>query len=165
MRPFWGTPNRVHTIFRAGLLLLSNARWMSQEETRQAEWFFWRVLVHPPGKTTHCWCRAWHGVHVERDLACVRYGRFADGEFRVSIDFCDGVGSKCTVAGFYWIRPEWCGCMWVGGIVGLSVERSIEEAVGDGGLAWSSDLTAPDALELGGFVLKHLAWGAGGGGA
>ena len=33
-----GTPNRVHAICRAGLLMLSKARRMSQEETRQAEW-------------------------------------------------------------------------------------------------------------------------------
>ena len=33
-----GTPKRVQAICRAGLLMLSKARLMSQEETRQAEW-------------------------------------------------------------------------------------------------------------------------------
>ena len=47
---------------------------------------------------------------------------FADGEFRVSIDFGDGVGPQCPVAGRGWSWSEWRGCLWVGGIVGLLVE-------------------------------------------
>ena len=38
--PFWGTPSLVQAIFRAGLLMLSKARRMSQEETRHAVRFF-----------------------------------------------------------------------------------------------------------------------------
>ena len=37
----------------------------------------------------------------------------------------------------------------VGVMVGLLVEGSLEEAVGDGGLAGSSVLTSPEAAELG----------------
>ena len=60
------------------------------------------------------------------------------------------MGPQCTVAGREWSCSERRGCLWVGGKVGLLVESSLEEAVGDVGLAWSSVLTAPEALELGG---------------
>jgi hypothetical protein len=46
--------------------------------------------------------------------------------------------------------------LWVGGIVGLLVESSLQEAGGDGGLAWASVLTAPEASELGG--LYCITW-------
>ena len=57
-----------------------------------------------------------------------RWG-LADGEFRVSIDFVDGVGPQSPVDGRIW--SEWRGCLWIGGIVGLLVEGAVEEAVGD----------------------------------
>ena len=49
------------------------------------------------------------------------------------------------------------GCLWVGGIVGLLVESSLEDAVGDGSLAYSSVLAAPEASQLGGLycVARH----------
>ena len=53
-----------------------------------------------------------------------RWG-FADGEVRVSIDFGDGVGPQCAVAGRRRSWSEWRGCLWVGGIVGLLVEGSL----------------------------------------
>ena len=39
--------------------------------------------------------------------------------------------------------------MLIGGMVGLLVEGSLEEAVSDGGLAGSSVLASPEAAELG----------------
>jgi len=46
--------------------------------------------------------------------------------------------------------------LWVGGVVGLLVEGSLQETGGDGGLAWASVLTAPEASELG--SLYCVAW-------
>ena len=47
--------------------------------------------------------------------------------------------------------------MWVDGIVGLLVESSLEEAVGDGSLACASVLASPEASKLGGLdcVARH----------
>ena len=45
------------------------------------------------------------------------------------------VGPQCPVAGRGWSWSEWRGCLWVGGIVGLLVEGSLEEAVSDSSLA------------------------------
>ena len=39
--------------------------------------------------------------------------------------------------------------MLIGGMVGLLVEGSLEEAVSDGGLSGSSVLASPEAAELG----------------
>ena len=52
-------------------------------------------------------------------------GGVAEDEFRLSIDFGDGVGSQCPVAGRGWSWSEWRGCLWVGGIVGLLVEGEL----------------------------------------
>ena len=78
----------------------------------------------------------------------------ADGEFRVGIDFGDGVGPQCPVVGRIW--SEWRGCLWVGGIAGLLVEGAVEEAVGDCRLAGAAVLAAPEATELG--CLDGIAW-------
>ena len=48
-----------------------------------------------------------------------------------------------------------CG-LWVGGIIGLLLERALEEAISYSGLAWASILASLEALELGG--LDCVAW-------
>ena len=76
-------------------------------------------------------------------------GRFADGKSRVCIEFGDGVGPQCagSSGGRGWLKRYYD--VRVGGMVGLLVEGSMEEAVGDGGLAGSSELASPEAAKLG----------------
>ena len=76
-------------------------------------------------------------------------GRFADGKSRVCIEFGDDVGPQCTVSsgGWGWLKRHYG--VWIGGMVSLLVEGSLEEAVGDGGLAGSSVLASPEDAELG----------------
>ena len=76
-----------------------------------------------------CWCScSASGASVGQEVmilgapVALAVGGFADGEFRVSIYFGDGVGPQCPVAGRRWSWSEWRGCLWVGGIVGLLVE-------------------------------------------
>ena len=83
-------------------------------------------------------------------------GRFAYGESRVGIDFGDGVGPQYALTWLGWGGLKRRCDLWVGGVVGLLVEGSLQEAVGDGGLAWASVLTAPEASELG--SLYCVAW-------
>ena len=98
----------------------------------------------------------WAGVDDAGWSSSVCSGTFADGESRVSIDFGDGVGPKCALAWLEWSGLKRRCCLWVGGIVGLLVESSLQEAGGDGGLAWASVLTAPEASELG--SLYCITW-------
>ena len=58
------------------------------------------------------------------------------------------MGPQYVVAVQGWDCSERRGCLWVGGIVGLLSEGSLEEAVGDGGLAGTSILATPEASEL-----------------
>ena len=75
-------------------------------------------------------------------------GRFADGKSRVCTEFGDGVGPQCTVSsgGWGWLKRHYG--VRVGGMVGLLVEGSLEEAIGDGGLAGSSVLALSEEAEL-----------------
>ena len=72
-------------------------------------------------------------------------GRFADGKSRFGVDFCDGVGPQCarSSGGRGWLKRYYG--VKVGGMVGLLVEGSLEEAASDGGLAGSSVLASPEA--------------------
>ena len=67
------------------------------------------------------------------------------------------MGPQCVVAVRGWGCSEQCGCLWVGGIIGLLSEGSLEGAVGDGGLAGTSILATPEASELRGLycVTQH----------
>ena len=76
----------------------------------------------------------WAGVDDAGWSGCVCSGRFADGESRVSTEFSDGVGPQCAVAWFGWSGLKRCCCLWVSGVIGLLVESSLEEAVGDDSL-------------------------------
>ena len=58
------------------------------------------------------------------------------------------MGPQYVVAVQGWSCSERCGCLWVSGIIGLLSEGSLEEAVGDGGLAGTSILATPEASEL-----------------
>ena len=62
---------------------------------------------------------------------------------------------RCCCAGMGFLERR--SCSLVGGVIGLLAEGSLEEAVGDGSLAGTSALTAPEASELGGLycVTRH----------
>ena len=59
------------------------------------------------------------------------------------------MGPQCTVSsvGWGWLKRHYG--VRIGSMVGLLVEGSLEEVVGDGGLAGSSVFASPEVAELG----------------
>ena len=57
------------------------------------------------------------------------------------------MGPQYVVAVQGWGCSERCGCLWVGGIISLLSEGSLEEVVGDGGLEGTLILATPEASD------------------